>query len=99
MTDEAIRLHSEILRMQRPANRTIKAFRKFFENTYKTSGGHPQLQGDVEGEIYTNEDDLLSLYTPLDEDMVTLFISTVMGWLFIVSERCGYSGLAMLTVS
>lgn len=70
-TEEAVLLHSEILHLRRPADRTIKAFRNFFEDRYKQEndeGGRRQLRN-AEGEIY-KEDDLLSLYTPLDEDYV-----------------------------
>jgi len=89
--DEALLLHSQTLSLGRPASRTIEGFRDWFENRHgKGTGGekgYAQLRR-VEGHIYEQEDDLVCLYTPLDEDSVTRFITRFFGWLFIVSHGC-----------
>jgi len=56
--------------MRKPASWTVDTFRLFFE-------GKPQLRG-VEGNMYRDEHDLLSLYMPVEQDRLTKYVR---GWL------------------
>ncbi|KAG9230300.1 hypothetical protein BJ875DRAFT_499255 [Amylocarpus encephaloides] len=74
--DEALLLESQILALQKPSGRTLKAFIQWF----KHSGRHPALSGRDE-KLFDDETDLVAL-APVETDSLNRFFRGYLGWLF-----------------
>lgn len=91
LLDEALILHSEVIKLEHPTRRTREAVIEWVK------GGKPrQAQGatgqgvrDVQflksgQEIYTDQNDLSSLHPAGEDDIVSRFVFRWAGWLFKV---------------
>ena len=78
LVDEALMLEKQILALDAPSSRTLKAFRRWFN-----SKAIPVLWGH-DTDLYTQTADLAAL-APTDSDRLNLFIRRYCGWFLKVS--------------
>ena len=76
VSDEAIVLQSTVLSFESPSPRVLKAFRNF-----------PTLGGNSVS-LLDNSDDLSTLHSQPDEDMLTRFFRNYLSFLFVVGVQC-----------
>jgi hypothetical protein len=74
-TDEALILESQVLALQKPTSRTLKAFKQWF----KPHSVSPVLLG-RDRDLFNDETDLVAL-APVDTDRLHIFLSAHLGWL------------------
>lgn len=74
--DEALLRESQILSLNAPSTRTLRAFRKTFKEP------SPLLWGSDEA-LYDDEKDLVAL-APVDTDRLNIFLQRYFGWLLKV---------------
>ena len=80
MIDEALLLHSKLLALSSPAQRTLKAYKRWF----KPEEGDTKLRGHS-SRILDQEDDLVALRVPAAQDRFTSLVQSCVPWLFVVS--------------
>lgn len=83
---EALLVHSEVLRLSRPADNTLKAFKQWFEPkpTRARLRGHSR-------HILDDASDLVALRVPAEQDRLTKIVQIYFPWLFIVGLLKLYS--------
>jgi hypothetical protein len=90
--DEALILHSKVLKLERPARRTREVVQGWFFGTGQRRGEEDigsARQVKYSGEnLFKNEGDLVSLHPPAEEDRVSRSASRKMGWLLKVCAHC-----------
>jgi hypothetical protein len=74
--DEALILESQVLALQKPTSRTLKAFKQWFNPL----SDNPVLLG-RDRDLFNDETDLVAL-APVDTDRLHIFLSTHLGWVF-----------------
>ena len=79
--DKALLLHGEVLRLHKPADTTLKAFKQYFEPKPNRS----RLRGNS-SRILDDESDLLALRVPADQDRLTRIVQVYCPWLFTVCK-------------
>ena len=84
LADNALLLHSKLLRLKAPATNTLKAFRQQFGQ----DAGKPMLRGHS-SRILDDEDDLVALRVPTHQDRLTMAVQQYCPWLFVVSASQG----------
>jgi hypothetical protein len=80
---EAIVMESTVLSLKPPSSRVLKTFQNVFNNVGSDEEEFPVLGGD-NADTY-NENDLIMLKAPTDEDRLTSFLRNYFPQLFIVS--------------
>lgn len=77
-------LESQILALNSPTSRTLRAFKRSFKQSFKTSST-PALW-DRDEHLFDNENDLAAL-APVDTDRLNLFLSSYCGWFLRVKDE------------
>jgi hypothetical protein len=73
-------LESQVLALNAPSSRALKAFKKWF-----TSATSPVLWG-RDRNLFQNEQDLVAL-APVDTDRLNILLQTYFGWFFEVCSN------------
>ena len=84
--DEALLAHSEVLRLSRPADNTLKAFKQWFEPKPRRT----RLRGHS-SHVLDDASDLVALRVPAEQDRLTKIVQIYFPWLFIVGFLNLYS--------
>ena len=79
--DKALLLHSKVLKLEAPASRTLRAFKVWFGSP---GAGNTRLRGQS-SHILDNEDDLVALRIPAEQDRLTKLVQAYFPLLFMVS--------------
>ena len=80
--DEALLLHSRVLKLEAPANRTLKAFKEWFGSP---GAGNTRLRGGS-SHILDDDDDLVALRVPAEQDRLTKLVQAYFPLPFVVSQ-------------
>ncbi|MCJ1245211.1 hypothetical protein MMC30_002412 [Trapelia coarctata] len=82
---EALLLHSGVLKLEAPANRTLKAFKDWFGNPNE---GNTRLRGQS-SHILDDENDLIALRIPAEQDRLTKLVQRYFPLLFMTEAGPG----------
>jgi hypothetical protein len=75
------------LSIEKPSSRSLSAFQNVFNNLHGVKPGEPfPTLGGHSATLYDNEEDLLVLSSPEEEDRLTSFLRYYFGILFTVSQ-------------
>jgi hypothetical protein len=79
---------STLIRLPKPPKKTLRAFRTKFIKVGRTKTAHPVLGGRI-GTLLDNENDLVSLSVPEEQDRLTSFARDYLAFLFQTGPRDG----------
>jgi len=91
--DDALLRHSEILKLEAPANRTLKAFKEWFGSP---DVGNTRLRGQS-SHILDDENDLIALRIPAEQDRLTKLVQRYFPLPFVVSPTSALQVASKIT--
>lgn len=84
--DEALKLESDILALNKPAKRVLKNMQKSFDEPDEEGNPDTMLRGNMASHLQ-DEQDLCVLAPPVERDRLTMFFQGPFSWAFRVSEH------------